>query len=328
MAKHSVYVIDPYHDSALSVLRSNPSINLIYKDDQNITSWRTEANGVMVRSETRITAADLKEAKKLKVIVKQGVGVDNIDVEAAKSCGIAVCNTPALNSEAVAELTISLALSVARRTTELDRRIRAGQKIVRSTALGQSLFKKTIGIVGMGNIGRLVAEKWIAAMQGNVIAYDPVVAAGAWKDLPHTRAESLEELLPEADVITLHVPLTKGTEKMIGSEQFALMKKNAVFLNAARGGVVDETALLEALTQQRIWGAALDAMEVEPPTLEAYKDLLGCGNLVMTPHIGGNTIENQINSGRAAAETMIKVSDSRRGHATSPRYALLERRCC
>lgn len=311
MARSSVYVVDPYHDSALSVLRSASSVNLIYKDDPKVQDWRSEADGLMVRSETRVTAADLKEAKKLKVIVKQGVGVDNIDTEAAKQYGIAVCNTPALNSEAVAELTISLALSVARRVNELDRRIQSGEEIVRSTALGQSLFKKTIGIVGMGNIGRIVAEKWIAAMQGPVIAYDPVVPDGAWKDLPHTRARSLAEMLPEPDVITLHVPLTKETTKMIGKEQFALMKKSAIFLNAARGGVVDEKALLEALTEQRIWGAALDAMEIEPPTLEAYRDLLGCGNLIMTPHIGANTIENQVNSGKAAAETMVAVLEGK-----------------
>lgn len=163
----------------------------------------------------------------------------------------------------------------------------------------------------MGNIGRIVAEKWMAAMQGKVIAYDPVVPADAWKDIPHTRAQSLEELLPEADVITVHVPLTKGTAKMIGEKQFALMKKSAIFLNAARGGVVDEKALLDVLKRERIWGAALDAMEVEPPTLEAYKDLLACGNLVMTPHIGGNTIENQINSGVAAAQTMIDVMEGK-----------------
>lgn len=307
MAKQSVYVIDPYHDSALTVLRDASNIDLVYNDEPQAQAWRDEADGLMVRSETRVTAADLEASKKLKVIVKQGVGVDNIDVEAAKQRGIAVCNTPALNSEAVAELTLSLALSVARRVTELDRRIRAGEKIVRSTALGQSLFKKTIGIVGMGNIGRHVAEKWIAAMHGSVVAYDPLVPEGAWKDIPHTRAPSLEELLREADVVTLHVPLTKGTAEMIGAKQFATMKKSAIFLNAARGGIVDEKALLDALTQQRIWGAALDAMEVEPPTLEAYRDLLGCGNLIMTPHIGGNTIENQINSGKAAAQTMIDV---------------------
>lgn len=307
MAKQSVYVVDAYHESALSLLQSSPSINLVYKDDPKVKDWQSEADGLMVRSDTRIAAADLKAAKKLKVVVKQGVGVDNVDTEAAKQHGIAVCNTPALNSETVAELTLSLALSSARRVNELDRRIRSGEKVVRSTALGQSLFKKAIGIVGMGNIGRIVAEKWIAAMQGNVITYDPIASESAWKDLPHSRASSLEELLSEADVITLHVPLTKGTAGMIGEKQFASMKKSAILVNAARGGVVDEKALLDALTKEKIWGAALDAMEVEPPTLEAYKDLLRCGNLIMTPHIGGNTIENQINSGKAAAQTMLDV---------------------
>lgn len=306
--KKAVYVVDPYHDSALDVFRdAASSIDLISADNSKVKDWRSEADGLMVRSATRVTAADLKDAKKLKVIVKQGVGVDNIDVEAAKQHGIAVCNTPALNSEAVAELTITLALSSARRVSELDRRIRNGEKVDRTVVLGQSLFEKTIGIVGMGNIGRTVAEKWIAAMKGDVIAYDPIAPQGAWEDLAHTRAQSLDELLSQADVISLHVPLTKGTEKMIGEKQLALMKKTAIFVNAARGGIVDEKAVLDALTKQRIWGAALDAMEVEPPTLKAYGDLLGCGNLIMTPHIGGNTIENQLRSGRAAAQTMLDV---------------------
>lgn len=307
MAKEFVFVLDPYHQDALKKLEEAPGVDYIYRDDPNSQNWRDEATAIMIRSETRVTAADLEKVKKLKVVVKQGVGVDNIDLEAAKQHGIIVCNTPALNSESVAELTIALALCIARRIAELDRRVRGGEAIVRSTALGISLFQKTIGVIGMGNIGRVVAQKWIAAMSGQVIAYDPFAAEDAWQDIEHRRVHSLEELLIDSDVVTLHVPLTPGTRGMIGKRQFELMKSNAILVNAARGGTVEESALLEALTTKKIYGAALDAMEVEPPTMEAYHQLLTNGNLIMTPHVGANTIENQIISGTAVAETVLKV---------------------
>ena len=309
MSKDVVFVLDPYHQDALKKLDESPKVDYIYRDDPRSSNWREEAVAIMIRSETRVTATDLAQVRKLKVIVKQGVGVDNIDLDAAREHGIQVCNTPALNSESVAELTITLALCIARRVAELDRRIRGGEAIVRSTALGISLFRKTIGIIGMGNIGRVVAQKWIAAMDGRVIAYDPFAPEEAWPDIKHRRIQSLEELLIESDVVTLHVPLTSGTRNMIGKRQFELMKKNAILVNAARGGTVDETALLEALTTNKIYGAALDAMEIEPPTVEAYHQLLTNGNLIMLPHVGANTIENQIISGTAVAETVLAVLD-------------------
>jgi D-3-phosphoglycerate dehydrogenase len=307
MEKPKVFVLDPYHAEAVQLLEESMLVEAVDRNDPRISNWRTEAAGVMIRSETRITASDLQQARKLKVIVKQGVGVDNIDLEAAKQHGIAVCNTPAMNSESVAELTITLALCIARRVVELDRRVRGGEKIDRSTALGTSLYRKTVGIIGMGNIGRAVAKKWMAAMEGEIVAYDPVVPADAWVDIKHQRVAELDDLLAKSDVVTLHVPLTKGTRSMIGKSQFDQMKKSAILLNCARGGVVDENALLEALLTQRIYGAALDAMEVEPPTTESYSELLKNVNLIMTPHIGANTEENQIISGKKVVETVLAV---------------------
>ena len=261
MSKHRVFVLDPYHSTAIDLLIKDDTIDLVTNQDPRVKNWKGEAEGLMIRSETRLSAQDLNDAKKLRVIVKQGVGIDNVDLEAAKQLGITVCNTPGMNSEAVAELTLSLALSVARRVNELDRRIRSGEKIVRSLALGQSLYKKTIGIVGMGNIGRVVARKWIGAMEGAVIAYDPLAPKDVWSDIAHRRVGTLEELISEADVVTLHVPLTADTKNMIGKEQFSRMKPSTIFINAARGGVVNEAALLEALTSKKIYGAALDASE-------------------------------------------------------------------
>ena len=307
MSNPTVFVLDPYHSDALKKLEDASFVDIVHRKDARNDSWRYEAAAIMIRSETRVTASDLAQAKELKLIVKQGVGVDNIDLDAAKQHGIIVCNTPALNSESVAELTLACALCIARRVAELDRRVRQGETIIRSTALGQSLYRKTIGVIGMGNIGKVVALKWIGAMNGKIIAYDPFAPKAAWVEIEHHRVHSLDELLENSDVVTLHVPLNSGTKNMIGQAQFERMKKSAILLNCARGGVVDETALLEALATKRIYGAALDAMEVEPPTLKAYERLLNSGNLIMTPHVGANTVENQIISGTAVVDTVLAV---------------------
>ena len=183
------------------------------------------------------------------------MGVDNIDLEAARRHNVQVHNTPALNSESVAELTIALALCVARRVCELDGRARKGEILVRNKVLGRSLFKKVIGVVGMGNIASIVAKKWIAAMEGQVIGYDPFAPRDIWEDIPHQRVDSLPELLSSADVVNLHVPLTAATRGLIGQYELALMKKEAILINCARGGIVDEQALLRALKKEPIYGA-------------------------------------------------------------------------
>lgn len=305
--KPFVYVLDPYHPDAIALLESTSHITTILPSSPKRNDWHTNATGVLLRSETNITADDLAAAKHLKVIVKQGVGVNNIDLEAAKKHGVIVCNTPALNSEAVAELTITLALCVSRRVCEIDRLVRNGQKVVRSQMLGQSLFNKTVGVVGMGNIGQVVAKKWIGAMEGSIVAYDPFAPEGAWQDIKHTRVKSLDEVLEKSDVVSLHVPLTKDTKGMLGERELGLMKETAILVNAARGGIVDEKALMKVLKKKKIWGAALDAMDVEPPTLEAYEEMLQNENLIMTPHVGASTKENQSRSGVAVVETLLKV---------------------
>ena len=311
MSKPVVYLLDPYHPDAITALQNAASLDVVLNNDSRRSGWHADATALMLRSETRITPGDLAQAKMLKVIVKQGVGVDNIDLSSAKEHGIIVCNTPALNSETVAELTLTLALCLARRVSEIDRRVRSGEVVVRSQTLGQSLYQKTIGIIGMGNIGKVVAQKWKSAMEGQIVGFDPFAPHDAWTDLPHRRVQLLEELLQMSDVISLHVPLTDSTRKMIGPAQFQRMKSNAILLNCARGGIVDEAALLDALSTSKIYGAALDAMDVEPPTLEAYEQLLNHENLIMTPHIGASTRENQSRSGVAVVETLLAVLEGK-----------------
>lgn len=320
ISRSAVYVVDPYHDVAVSRLRKIPDIELVLPQDPRIRDYLEQATIVMVRSETIIDAKAITQASpRLKCIIKQGVGVDNIDILAAREKGIKVYNTPGMNGEAVAELTIALTMCVGRRLCEFDRKIRNGEQVVRSQMLGKSLFRKTIGIVGMGNIGFEVAKKWRGAMSGNVIAFDPFSKAGAWlEEFPSeafTRAQSLEELLEAADIVTLHMPLTESTRGLIGEKQFGLMRKGAILLNCARGGIVDEAALLRALDADHIYGAGLDAALYEPPTLSAYgTTLLQHPRVVMTPHVGASTAENQEASGLAVvaiAEAILSGNASK-----------------
>lgn len=309
MAKPTVYVLDPYHEDAIARLQSTEWIDLVLPNDPRKAGWHAHADGVIVRSETQLRADDFRKASRLRVVVKQGVGVDNIDLAAAKEAGIAVHNTPALNSESVAEFSLALALSLSRRVSEVDRRVHSGEKIVRSQTLGLSLFRKTVGVVGMGNIGKVAAKKWIGACEATVIGYDPLAPADIWDQagIPHTRVQTLDDLIAQSDVISLHVPLLESTRGMITARELGMMKDRAILINAARGGIVDEKALLDALREKRIWGAVLDAMEVEPPTREAYGDFLELNNVIMTPHIGASTIENQSNSGLAVVKTLLAV---------------------
>lgn len=307
MSSKAVFVLDPYHEDAIAILNSAPGIRVVLPDDPCKVNWHKEADGVLVRSDTRLTAVDFEAASHLQVVVKQGVGVDNIDLEAAQAAGVAVHNTPGLNSESVAELCLALVFSLSRRVTEIDRRTRQGEHVIRSQTLGLSLFRKTVGIVGMGNIGSISAKKWIGACQATIICYDPFAPRDAWKDIEHHRVHDLGDLLRKSDVITLHVPLLPTTRYLIGEAEISMMKKDAILVNSARGGLVDEHALLVALQQRRIWGAVLDTTEKEPPTKASHGEFLELDNVILTPHIGGSTRENQSHSGISAANSLLAV---------------------
>lgn len=309
-AKPAVFVLDPYHKDAIAALQGSSDIELVLPHDPKKNSYRENANVVLVRSDTRITATDLNQCRQLKCIVKQGAGVDNVDLEAAKAGGIKVYNTPGINSETVAELTLSLTLCLSRRVAEIDRRVRQGEKVIRSQMLGKSLHKKVLGVIGMGHIGLALARKWMGAMEGSVVGFDPFYPSdgGPWTSLSpgqFQRVESMDELLKISDVISLHVPLTPSTRDCIAAREFGLMKEGVILLNCARGGVVNENALLDALESGKLFGAGLDATVVEPPTREQYGSLLEMENVIITPHIGASTAENQSQSGLAAVEVAL-----------------------
>jgi D-3-phosphoglycerate dehydrogenase len=188
---------------------------------------------------------------------------------------------------------------------ELDRRIRSGEVVKRINYLGIELWEKTVGVIGMGNIGTRIARKYHAAFGMKVLAYDPYVPKDHWPDIPHERASSLDELLKRGDVVTIHTPLTPETRHMIGRRELALMKETAVLVNTARGEIVDEVALYDALKSGRLLGAGLDVFKKEPPTTD--NPLVGLPNIVVTPHAAGGTRETQEKSSLVTAQQLILV---------------------
>jgi D-3-phosphoglycerate dehydrogenase len=301
-----VYVLDLMHPGGVEALARHAEV--VRWDDPRCAHWHEDADGVTVRL-ARVGAADLARAKRLKAVVKHGVGLDNIDLAAARDRGVVVCNTPGVNAEAVAELTLALLLAVARRVAECDRRLRLDGAIDRAKFLGVELAGKTAGIIGMGNIGTRVARKLHAAFGMKLLGYDPYVPRGHWPDIPHERLDRLEDMWARADVISPHCPLTDETRGIVGPAAFACLKPTAIVVNCARGGVVDEKSLYEALAAGRIFGAGLDVFETEPPTTR--EPLVNLPNVVTTPHAGGGTLETQAKTSLATAETMLAVLNGR-----------------
>jgi D-3-phosphoglycerate dehydrogenase len=297
-----IYVLDAFHLSGVELAEKQAEV--IRWDDPRAKNWHEDADGLMVRGK-KVAAEDMARAKKLRVISKQGVGLDNIDLEAAKAHGIAVCRTPGVNSEAVAEMALSLGLSVVRRVTEFDRMTRAAGKVQRANYLGYESWQKTVGIVGMGNIGTLVARKWRGAFDANIIGYDPYVPANRWSELPHQRAASLEEMLPQVDILSLHLPLTPESRNMIDAARLALMKPSAIVVNTSRGGIVNEAALYQAISSSKLFGAGFDVFEVEPPTSD--HPLMSLPTFVGTPHAAAGTIETQARSSMLAASQLLEA---------------------
>jgi len=295
-----IYILDQYVPSGVEYASQHAEV--VLWDDPRAKNWHEDADGLMVRV-TPLTAEDFRKAKKLKAVAKQGVGINLIDLAAAKERGVIVCNTPGVNSEAVAEMALALALAATRRVAEMDRRIRAGEVVRRVNYLGIELWEKTVGVIGMGNIGTRIARKYHAAFNMKILAYDPYAPDKAWPDISHERLSSLDELLRRSDLVTIHTPLTLETKHLIGRRELDLMKKTAVLVNVSRGEIVDEQALYGALKGGIIFGAGLDVFKKEPPTTD--NPLVGLPNIVVTPHAAGGTIETQDKSSLITAQQLI-----------------------
>src|SRR5580700_2345819 len=253
------------------------------KDKDKLAEMIVGFDGLAIRSATKVTAKMLEKAKSLKVIGRAGIGVDNVDIPAATARGIIVMNTPFGNSITTAEHAITLMLSLARQIPEADVSTRAG-KWEKNKFLGMEIFSKTLGIIGCGNIGSIVADRAIG-LKMKVIAYDPYLSADRAVRLGVEKVE-LDELWRRADIITLHTPLTDSTRSIINAKTLGLMKKGIRLVNCARGELVDEMALCEALKSGHVAGAALDVFREEPATASP---LFGLPNVVCTPHLGAST---------------------------------------
>lgn len=256
-----------------------------------------EYDGIAIRSATKLTADLIAAGKNLKVIGRAGIGVDNVDIPAATKQGIIVMNTPFGNSTTTAEHTVALAMAACRHIPAATASTKAG-KWEKNRFMGKELFHKTLGIIGIGNIGSLVVERF-QGLKMHVIAFDPFMTRERAEDMGVELVDSVEDIWPRADVITVHTPLTPKTRHLINANAFARMKKGVILVNCARGGIVDEDALYDALVSGKVFAAALDVFETEP----AYSHkLFELENTVFTPHLGASTDEAQVNVAIQVAE--------------------------
>ncbi|OCF42980.1 phosphoglycerate dehydrogenase [Kwoniella heveanensis CBS 569] len=253
------------------------------------------ADGILLRV-GHITRDMLLAAPKLKIISRNGTGIDNMHLPTVKEKGVVVTNCPGGNARAVAELALALMLAVLRRVVEIDNRIRSGEKVPSITALAPGLFGSTVGLVGMGDTAYELA-RLLLAFGCRILVYSPTSPSNRWLVesprypvvIPHERVNSLDDLLNQVDVLSLHCPLNDQTRRMISTDQLIKMKDTAVLINTARGGVVDERALEQALESGQLGGAGIDVWDVEPAYGETMGKLGKLRNTVVLPHLGGST---------------------------------------
>ena len=257
-----------------------------------------EAEILVIRSSTKLTKEILKKGNNLKIIARCGVGIDNIDVEYAKSKNIKITNSPSANLLSVVELTVALIINAARKINLSDNHLKDG-KWNRKEFIGMELSGKQLGIVGYGKVGRLVSDR-MKSFGMSIAFYDPYI--DDW-DGPENNVE-LDELLTSSDVISIHVIKTEETENLISREKLALLKKSAILVNTSRGGVVDEDYLIEMLRSKQLFGAGLDVYSEEPPkNIDNFVNI----NLITTPHIGASTNEAQLKAGLETVENIKKI---------------------
>jgi D-3-phosphoglycerate dehydrogenase len=291
-----IIIADKISPRGIDLLREVPGWNVVTPPVASLPSEIADADALVVRSATKVTAQLIEQAKRLRVIGRAGVGVDNVDVEAATRRGIVVMNTPGGNAVSVAEHTLALLLGMARSVPQANASTHGG-RWEKSSLSGTEMRGKTMGLIGLGRVGTEVARR-ATALEMRVVAYDPYVTPAAAREAG-AELVSLEELLRQSDVISLHSSLSHTTEKMIDATAISKMKKGARIINCARGEMIDEAALAEALRSGQLAGAALDTFAQEPPK---NSPLLGLPNVIVTPHIAGSTAEAQEEVGISIAQ--------------------------
>jgi D-3-phosphoglycerate dehydrogenase len=299
-----VLIADPLSESAIQKMK-DAGLELVLRDKETDAPMEKQIlgfDGVVIRSATKMTREVIAAADKLKVIVRAGVGLDNVDQEAAKEHGVKVLNTPEAPSVSVAEMAFALMFGLARQISFADNGMK-DEKWLKKQIKGIELWKKKLGVIGFGRIGREIAKRGAAFdMDVLIVKKDKPGREEAVKELG-ARQVPFDELIEQADYITLNVPMVPETEGMIGEEELKRMKETAFLINTARGGIVDEQALLKALNEGWIAGAALDVYTSEPPT---DWNLAKHPKIVATPHLASSTQEAQVRVGELTADKIIE----------------------
>src|SRR3972149_6610503 len=297
-----VLVADAVGEEGIALLRSCAEVDIKpgLKHDE-LVSIICDYDALVVRSQTKVPSSIIEAGKKLQVIGRAGVGVDNIDVDAATRMGIVVVNAPSSNTISAAEHTIALILSLARHIPRANASLTAGEW-KRNEFTGIEVRNKTLGIIGLGNVGSEVAKR-ARGLEMKLLGYDPFVSADYARNF-QVEVVPLEQLLKEADFITMHVPLTNSTKGLIGAKELTLVKPTARLVNTARGGLVDEEALVKAINEGRMAGAAFDVFTTEPITDSI---LFKNDKIIVTPHLGASTVEAQALVSEDVAEQIVDI---------------------
>ncbi len=301
-----VLVNDQIAEEAVEKLRTKYEVTAKFHEMDELLDVISNFDAIIVRGKTKVTKEVIEKGENLKAIGRAGIGVDNIDMDYATERRIAVVNAPRSNTMSVAELTIGHMLSLARHLPASDKSMKAGLW-EKKKLMGTELHGKTLGLVGCGRIGAEVASRAVAFGM-HVLAYDPYLPKEVQDKIQCTFTE-LDELLKNSDFISIHSLLSDETRGMIGKEQFEMMKDSTCVINCARGPIIEEAALVDALEKGRIGGAALDVFDKEPPE---ESPLLIAPNVVFTPHLGASTKEAQIKAGTTTAEQVDKVLSGER----------------
>ena len=305
--KFKILVADNMAQEGIDILKNhkNFEVDVKTKHTQDELKAIVEPyDAVIIRSATKMTAEIIEAAKNLKVIARAGTGYDNIDINACNKRGIVALITPVGNSNAVAELTVGLMLDFARNIAKANALM--GQGVWEKKKLeGTELRGKTVGIVGVGRIGAAVAKR-CKAFEMNIIGYDKFIPKARAEQLGVKIIDSFEDFIAQADYITLHIPLTEETRNLFDKAKFEKMKPNSVLINVARGEVINEKDLYEALCEKKIGGACIDVYSKEPANKEQFP-FIGLDNVIATPHLGASTQEAQIDVAKMAAEHVVQA---------------------
>jgi D-3-phosphoglycerate dehydrogenase len=300
--KKKVLITDAISEEGIEILRQEAEVDIkVGLKPEEIIACIGDYDALMVRSQTKVTSDIIEAGKKLQVIARAGVGIDNVDVKAATRCGVVVVNAPTGNTVSAAEHSVALMLALARNIPQACALLKTGVW-KREKFTGTELRGKTLGIVGLGNVGSEVAKR-AQGFEMKIIGIDPLVSADFARKIGVTLVDK-NQLLKESDFVTLHIPLIPQTRGYIGEKELAMMKPTARIVNCARGGLIDEAALVKAINDKKLAGAAIDVFEKEPCTESV---LFSVENIIVTPHLGASTAEAQVTAARDVAEQIADI---------------------